>query len=215
MEGKIIWNVFHIKFFQDNLPVLCTKERLWRRATLFGTVVDVHLPKPRKIFQKQGILKSSIKVEHAGYGFVQFTSPYSVKRFCKRYSTNSHLRRHGKRSRKTKRARLLSKSQQSNENFHESTENLKHDELSKISHEYSITNSNVEWSESGMESDFDIGPVRKRRTTFNVSVMEISEKFEKKSTENVKRRKIRRKKSLKPGNVSLRRLFRFIQVFPL
>uniref|UniRef100_A0AC34QCG8 Ribosomal protein S1 n=1 Tax=Panagrolaimus sp. JU765 TaxID=591449 RepID=A0AC34QCG8_9BILA len=91
---KLRTRIFETIAFVDNLPLLCTKERLWRRATLFGTVVDVHLPKPKKVFQKQGILKGSIIVEHAGYGFVQFTSPYSVKRFCKRYSANSHLRRH-------------------------------------------------------------------------------------------------------------------------
>jgi len=209
-QKKLRTRVFDTIAFVDNLPLLCTKERLWRRAALFGTVVDVHLPKPRKIFQKQGILKGSIKVEHAGYGFVQFTSPYSVKRFCRRYAGNSHLRRHQRRGRRTRRARLLSRSQQFNMSKTSQEDNVKNH------HE---SNSNVEWSESGLESDVELAPRRKRRLTFNVNIREIPQ-----ATTNITgseipgqgiKKKIRRKRSLKSGNVSLRRLFRMIQVFPL
>ena len=177
---------------------------------MFGTVVDVHLPKPRKVFQQQGILKGSIKVGHAGYGFVQFTSPYSVKRFCRRYVGNSHLRRHQKRGRRTKRARLLSKSQPLNLSKNSQEEN------SKNHHE---SNSNLEWSESGLESDVELAPRRKRRLTFNVNISEIPRAKTNASDSELAgqgtKKKVRRKRSLNSGSVSLRRLFRMIQVFPL
>ncbi|KAE9550382.1 hypothetical protein FO519_006400 [Halicephalobus sp. NKZ332] len=204
-QRKLRTRVFDTIAFVDNLPLLCTKERLWRRAALFGTVVDVHLPKPRKVFQKQGMLKGSIKVEHAGYGFVQFTSPYSVKRFCRRYAGNSHLRRHQKRGRKMRKTRLSRTFLNTSKNSQE--------ENAKNHHE-----SNFEWSESGLESEVELAPRRKRILTFNINIREIppaNTVVQESGTSGKKLKKIRRKRSLKSGSVSLRRLFRMIQVFPL
>uniref|UniRef100_A0A915DS31 RRM domain-containing protein n=1 Tax=Ditylenchus dipsaci TaxID=166011 RepID=A0A915DS31_9BILA len=74
--------------YVDNLPCTCTQDRLKRRAQMFGSVVSVVLPLIPRIQRAIGSSANS------GFAFVQFASKTAAKRFCRRYATNSRLKRH-------------------------------------------------------------------------------------------------------------------------
>uniref|UniRef100_A0A914QRL4 RRM domain-containing protein n=1 Tax=Panagrolaimus davidi TaxID=227884 RepID=A0A914QRL4_9BILA len=201
--------------YVDNLPLLCTPERLARRAAIFGRVVDVYLPPPRRISQKHAMLRGSLKVNHAGYGFIQFTTSQAVKRFCKRYIANSHLRRHGRKTRR-KRIRAISKSQQTSQNAAEQ-ENIEggiaEEQAAAIAYQHELSG-----LESGLESDYEFTK-KFKSVAFNLSnvssskdeINEISQTDIKMPT---KKKKTRRKRAAIGEAFSLKVLFRGIQVFP-
>uniref|UniRef100_A0A915DZL7 Pyrroline-5-carboxylate reductase n=1 Tax=Ditylenchus dipsaci TaxID=166011 RepID=A0A915DZL7_9BILA len=74
--------------YVDNLPCTCTQDRLKRRAQMFGSVVSVVLPQIPRIQRAIGSSANSV------FAFVQFASKTAAKRFCRRYATNSRLKRH-------------------------------------------------------------------------------------------------------------------------
>lgn len=47
-----------------------------RRASVFGTVVNVHIPKPKRLTNRFNRM-----VHNVGYGFVQFATVKAAKRF--------------------------------------------------------------------------------------------------------------------------------------
>uniref|UniRef100_A0A914XYE4 RRM domain-containing protein n=1 Tax=Panagrolaimus superbus TaxID=310955 RepID=A0A914XYE4_9BILA len=199
--------------YVDNLPLLCTPERLSRRAAIFGRVVDVYLPPPRKVPQKHAMLRGSLKVNHAGYGFIQFTTSQAVKRFCKRYIANSHLRRHGRKTRR-KRIRAISKSQQSISQIQaeQEPEDPVYEQTSVYQQEL------LSGLESGLESDYEFTK-KFKSVAFNLSNVSSSkeENNEISLTEikmPTKKKKTRRKRTTIGEAVSLKVLFRGIQVFP-
>uniref|UniRef100_A0A183BM92 RRM domain-containing protein n=1 Tax=Globodera pallida TaxID=36090 RepID=A0A183BM92_GLOPA len=79
--------------FVDNLPPLCTAERLRKRATFFGRVVGVHMPQIGRIQRRVAQMIGGVWPAHSGFAFVQLASKTAAQRFCKRYSTNSRLKR--------------------------------------------------------------------------------------------------------------------------
>uniref|UniRef100_A0A914HVN2 RRM domain-containing protein n=1 Tax=Globodera rostochiensis TaxID=31243 RepID=A0A914HVN2_GLORO len=80
-------------FVRDNLPPLCTAERLRKRATFFGRVVGVHMPQIGRIQRQVAQMIGGVWPAHSGFAFVQLASKTAAQRFCKRYSTNSRLKR--------------------------------------------------------------------------------------------------------------------------
>lgn len=66
---------------QDNLPPSCSEDHLRRRAAVYGTVVDVSLPRVGKL-QRRYCTGTEFAL-NSGFGFVQFTSKVAVRKFCK------------------------------------------------------------------------------------------------------------------------------------
>ncbi|KAI6202623.1 hypothetical protein M3Y99_01870200 [Aphelenchoides fujianensis] len=75
----------------DNLPPSCSVEQLKRRASVFGNVVHVHFPQVDRL--KRRCCPGVQTPLNSGFAFVQFTSKVAVRRFCKRYTANTHLNR--------------------------------------------------------------------------------------------------------------------------
>uniref|UniRef100_A0AC34FG88 RRM domain-containing protein n=1 Tax=Panagrolaimus sp. ES5 TaxID=591445 RepID=A0AC34FG88_9BILA len=228
LRARVMDNIAYV----DNLPLFCTAERLSRRAAIFGRVVDVYLPPPRKVPQKHAMLRGSLKVNHAGYGFIQFTTSQAVKRFCKRYIANSHLRRHGRKTRR-KRIRAISKSQQQLTSQPELEEEQDPNDISPVYESVpclpepdddNLITSNYQQEllsglESGLESDYEFNVKKFKSVAFNLSNVSSSkeENNEISLTEikmPTKKKKTRRKRTAIGEAVSLKVLFRGIQVFP-
>uniref|UniRef100_A0A7E4VXW7 RRM domain-containing protein n=1 Tax=Panagrellus redivivus TaxID=6233 RepID=A0A7E4VXW7_PANRE len=222
LRGKISDTIAYV----DNLPLLATKTRLAKRCSKFGTVVNIFMPAARRVCQKHPILRGSIKVAHSGYAFVQFSNAYSVKRFCRRYVGNSHLRRHLRRSRRNRRARFLQRQAsmmavpwRAQDNPPKIASNPPDANIT-LNSAFSGSCSQVDWSgvESGVQSDNDGHfPKRNRKLTFNLS--DVAPAASTAAPQSVKSgvepKKIRRKRPKNPAPLGLKKMFRNIQVFPL
>ncbi|KAL3102076.1 hypothetical protein niasHS_003485 [Heterodera schachtii] len=79
--------------FVDNLPPFCTSERLKKRAEFFGRVVNIRMPQIGRLQRRIAQMIGGVWPVHSGFAFVQFVSKTAAKRFCKRYATNSRLKR--------------------------------------------------------------------------------------------------------------------------
>ncbi|KAI6225145.1 RRM domain-containing protein [Aphelenchoides fujianensis] len=90
-DGRLRENSEEKTVYIDNLPPSCSMEQLKRRASVFGNVVHVHFPQVDRL--KRRCCPGVQTPLNSGFAFVQFTSKVAVRRFCKRYTANTHLNR--------------------------------------------------------------------------------------------------------------------------